>query len=316
MRMRKEIVVSRTYGMRKCMDKALQNLDWSLIAAFLAVGETGSLSAAARQLRSTQPTVGRQIKALEDQLGVELFQRHQRGLTLTDTGAQLVPAAKAMRDAAGQIALTAAGQTASLTGTVRITASAFISVYHMPQIIAAIRTAEPEIAIELVPSDASHNLLFREADIAVRMYQPTQLDLVTRHIGDLQLSVFAARSYLAQRGMPQSAEELMSHDFVGYDADPRIIEGFQQAGRPVDRDFFKVRCDDNIANWALVRAGCGIGFAQRDVGRCDPDVEEVDLGFPIPPLPVWLTAHQVMRQSPRIRRVWDLLVDGLKPLVS
>lgn len=298
------------------MDKALQTLDWSLIAAFLAVGETGSLSAAARQLLSTQPTVGRQIKALEGQLGVELFHRNPRGLTLSETGAQLIPAAKSMREAAGQIALTAAGQTASLAGTVRVTASAFMSVYHLPQIIAEIRNAEPEIAIELVPSDDSRNLLFREADIAVRMYQPTQLDLVTRHIGDLSLSVFASHCYVAQRGRPQSPEDILTYDFVGYDADTRIIDGFRQAGLPVDRDFFKVRCDDNIANWALVRAGCGIGFAQREVGLRDPDVVEIDIGFPIPPLPIWLTAHQVMRQSPRIRRVWDLLVDGLKPLVS
>lgn len=298
------------------MDVRLRELDWSLIAAFVAVAETGSLSAAARMLGSTQPTLGRQIKALEDQLGVTLFQRHRRGFSLTDTGTALVPAAKAMRDAANALALTAAGQTASLAGTVRVTASVAASVYHLPQIIADIRAAEPEIEIELVSSDDTRNLLYREADIAVRMYQPTQLDLVTRHLGELPLGMYAAKSYVAKRGVPTGQDDLKFHDFVGYDSDTRIIDGFRDAGMPIDRDFFAVRCDDNIAYWELVRAGCGIGFAQRHMGETDPEIIEVDMGFPLPTLPVWLTAHQAMRQTPRIRRVWDLLVDGLKPLVS
>jgi len=303
-------------GMHFRMDKSLGKIDWSLVAAFMAVAETGSLSAAARQLQTTQPTIGRQIKALEDQLGVSLFQRNPRGLTLTDTGAQLVPAAHAMRAAANDLTLIAAGQTAQLAGTVRITASVAASVYHLPQIIADIRAAEPEIDIELVASDDSRNLLYREVDIAVRMYQPTQLDLVTRHLGDIPLGIYAAKSYIARRGVPTGPDDILNHDFVGYDADTRIIEGFQSAGFPVDRDFFSVRCDDNIAYWELVCSGCGIGFAQQDMARRVPDVVALDLGFPLPVLPVWLTAHQAMRQTPRIRRVWDLLAAGLKPLVS
>lgn len=76
------------------------------------------------------------------------------------------------------------------------------------------------------------------------------------------------------------------------------------------------RCDDNIAYWELVRAGCGIGFAQRGIGRDDPTVVEIDLGLSLPVLPVWLTAHEAMRQDPSIRRVWTLLEAGLRPLVS
>jgi DNA-binding transcriptional LysR family regulator len=108
----------------------------------------------------------------------------------------------------------------------------------------------------------------------------------------------------------------MTHDFIGYDSDERIINGMKQAGFAVDRSFFGVRCDDTTTYWELVRAGCGIGFAQTDIGRRDPSVTEIDFGFPLPVLPVWLTAHEAMRQTPRIRRVWDLLEQGLKPLVS
>lgn len=294
----------------------LNRIDWSLLQVFLAVAEEGSLSAAARRLGASQPTVGRQIKAIEQQLGADLFLRRARGFDLTDLGASLVAPARAMAEAAQQIALTAAGQDQALSGTVRITASVMTSAYHLPPILAALRVAEPDIAIELVPSDRTSNLLYREADIAIRMFRPEQLDLVTRHIGEIELGIFASNSYVAMRGLPATPNELMQHDIVGYDADTAIIDGFAQMGFPVTRDFFKIRCDDNIAHWNLIRAGCGIGFSQADIGRADPEMVEIDLGLPLPTLPIWLTAHEAMRQTPRIRRVWDALAEGLEPLVS
>lgn len=291
-------------------------MDWTLAKSFLTVAETGSLSAAARVLGVSQPTLGRQVKELEAQLGAELFHRAPRGLTLTQTGASIVSAARTMRDAAMQMETSAAGQKQSLDGTVRITASIVISSYHLPKIIAEMRRVEPQIAIELVPSDESHNLLYREADIAIRMYRPKQLDLITQNLGDIRLGVFAAKSYIARRGLPLSVADLPHHDFVGYDKSTAILDGMNQAGLGLSRDFFKVRCDDSIAYWELVKAGCGIGFSQAEIGERDPDLIPLDFGFPLPKLPVWLTAHEAMRDTPRIRRVWDLLAKGLLPLVS
>ncbi len=283
--------------------------------AFLAVADAGSLSGAARALGASQPTLGRQIKALEDQLRAELFQRQPRGLILTETGAALMEPARAMEASMRQIALTAAGQQTTLEGTVRITASIVASAYLLPEIIADMRRAEPAIQIELVPTDASSSLTYREADIAVRMYRPTQLDLVTQHLGELELALFASKDYLARRGAP-TAETMMQHDFVGYDTDMRIIEGFAQAGFEVPREFFAVRCDDPLTYYRLVRAGCGIGFHQAGLLAQDDQVMRLDLGIPLPKLPVWLTAHETMRQTPRIRRVWEMLRDGLAPLVT
>ncbi|AKS44661.1 transcriptional regulator, LysR family [Octadecabacter temperatus] len=298
------------------MSHALSTADWSLIQAFLMVAEEGSLSGAARKLGASQPTLGRQIKSLEQQLNAELFVRRARGFDLTDTGAALVGPAQAMREAMGQIALTVAGQSARIEGTVRITASVMTSQIHLPAIIADIREQEPDIAIELVPSDDSRNLLYREADIAVRMYRPTQLDLVTQHIGDIPLTICAAKSYLARKGKTVTRSNLHEHDFVGFDADTSIIEGLRGAEIEVTRDFFKVRCDENAAYWALIRAGCGVGFSQLDIALSDPLVEAIDVGFPIPKLPIWLTAHEAMRHTPRVRRVWDMLADGMKAVVQ
>jgi len=286
--------------------------DWSLIQSFLAVAETGSLSAGARASGHSQPTLGRHVSTLEKSLGASLFDRHTRGLSLSDTGAQLLPMARQMRSAMNQIALTAAGQSQALDGTVRITASVFASQHLLPPVLANIRAIEPKIQLDLVPSDATENLLFREADIAVRMYRPTQLDIVTRHITDLSLGVFAARSYLDRAGRPQFLEDILDHDLVGYDRNDLIIRTMGAMGWAITRDDFAVRCDNQATYWELVRAGCGIGFSQISVGRADPEVEELALGLDIPPLPVWLASHQAMRQTPRIRRVWGLLADGLK----
>jgi len=300
---------------RTTKSKAVKGFDWSLIQAFLAVAETGSLSAAAIRLDASQPTLGRKIKQIEEQLGAELFVRKPRGFELTAAGTDLIGRAKEMEEAAQQLSILAAGKQSELAGTVRITASVWTAVMHLPKIIANIRKEEPDIEIELVPTDESSNLLFREADIAVRMYRPTQLDLITQHIGELELSAFAADSYISERGMPASLDDFLTHDLVGFDRDEAIIQGLRLAGIDADKHFFKTRCDDNIAYWNLVRAGCGIGFAQAKTGRAEPDVQEVELGFDLPTLPVWLTANEVMRQTPRIRRVWDMLAEGLKPIV-
>ncbi|MAM63360.1 LysR family transcriptional regulator [Maritimibacter sp. UBA3975] len=294
----------------------LSSLDWTLVRAFLAVAETGSLSAAARALGSSQPTLGRQVREAEAALGVELFQRHAKGLSLTQTGQAILPAAQEMQAAAGQIALIAAGQDERPTGTVRVTASVIVAHFVLPPILARLRAEEPGIVVDLVATDSSDNLLFREADIAVRMYRPDQLDMVTRHVTDLPLGIFAAKSYLDRRGQPETVEEALDHDWVGYDRSDLMLRGMRQMGWPVDRDFFAIRTDDQAGNWQLIRAGCGIGIAQIATARDAPEVERLLPDMELPALPVWLTAHEAMRRTPRIARVWDALAEGLATAVS
>jgi DNA-binding transcriptional LysR family regulator len=294
------------------MNSLTASFDWSHVRAFLAVAEHGSLSAAARALGTSQPTVGRQVHAMEAAAGTALFERRARGMVLTAAGADLLEPARDMAKAAGHLALRAAGAGSAIGGTVRITASVFSSHHILPPILARIREAEPEIAIELVASDTTENLLYREADIAVRMYRPRQMDIVTRHIGDLPLGIFGARHYLDRAGRPGTPDDLMSHQFVGYDRNEDILRGFRNTGHPVDREFFRTRCDHQTVYWELVRAGCGLGFAQIGVAATDSTVERVLPEFTVPALEVWLSTHEALRRTPRIRRVWDILADGLE----
>ena len=298
------------------MDGIAKNFDWSLMQSFLAVAETGSLSAAARLLGASQPTVGRHVQALEDQVGAELFLRQARGMSLSDAGARLLEPARAMREAASQFGLAAAGSDEDLSGTVRITASVFTSHYCLPDIISKLRMEEPDIQIELAASDRSENLLFREADIAVRMYRPEQLDMVTRHLGDFGFGFFASEDYLARRGTPETSEDLVEHDFIGYDRDDSLIKGMRAYGWEVTREDFPVRCDNNSVYWQLLKSGAGVGIILRQVGRAEPGMVELLADVELPGLPVWLTAHPAVRNMPRVARVWDALSEGLAPFLE
>ena len=293
-----------------------ENLDWTYIRSFLAVAETGSLSAAARETGQSQPTLGRHIKLVEAALGTVLFTRVPTGLRLTDAGMSLLEPARQMSVASIQFATLAAGYETRLSGTVRITASVVVSHYILPEILAALRIEEPDIEIELVPSDATENLIYREADIAVRMYRPTQLDIVTRKIADQSMALFAAKTLIARLGQPEQFEDLARFPFVGFDRSELIIRTMTNFGFPVDRHFFGTRCDDQSAFWELVCAGCGIGAMQTTIGDRDERVERLALQPPLPSLPMWLAATDAMRQSLRVKRVWEFLAEALKARVG
>lgn len=284
----------------------MDSLDWTLIRSFLAVAEAGSLSAAARATGISQPTLGRHIQAIEATLQVALFTRTAQGQSITEAGQALLAPARAMQAAAAELALTARGRATGIEGTVRLTASRVVSHVILPPILARLRAEEPGIQIDLVPSDTTENLLFGEADIALRMYRPTQSDLIARHVTDLPLGLFAARTYLDRRGRPAVPEDLVQMEFVGQDRMDQIIRVMAPLGMSVTRSFFPVRCDDPVTYLELVRAGCGLGGILRVVGDADPALERIDL-VPLPSLPVWLTAVPRLRQSPRLRRVWDAL---------
>ncbi|MDA8746871.1 LysR substrate-binding domain-containing protein [Litoreibacter sp.] len=286
-----------------------------MVQAFLAVAKHGSLSAAARASGASQPTLGRQIKAIEAQLGVSLFARQAKGFVLTDAGQAILPAATAMAEAATKFATAAAGRDMSVTGTVRITASVFVAQYILPQIIAGIRKCHPDIQIELNASDETDNLLFREADIALRMFRPTQLEIVTRKLGVLQLGFFASQDYIDRRGMPTNVDALMEHDLLGYDRSERLIRGAAELGWKLAREDFVFRCDQQAIHSEVIRTGCGIGILQKGIAQ-QMGLIPVIPSFPMPGLEMWLTTHEALRNTPRVRAVWGHLDRGLAPWLS
>ncbi|MBV1863703.1 MAG: LysR family transcriptional regulator [Rhodobacteraceae bacterium] len=288
----------------------MQNFDWSLLQSFLAVAEEGSYSAAARAMQHSQPTIGRHVQQLQEQLGAVLFQRSQGGYVLTQTGTALMQHAQAMRAAAARISLVAEGQAEEIAGTVRITASEIVATYTLPELLGQLLRQQPELQVELVATNSTENLLLREADIAVRMVMPQQQDLIVRRMGEVAVGLFAAQSYLDHAGAPKSIEGIWHHTVLGYDRSDIIMRGMAELGFKVRREDFAFRIDNQVAYLEALIAGVGIGATQVALAQARglvPVLPEI----PIPPLPVWLTAHQELRTSARVRLVFDFLAARL-----
>lgn len=287
------------------------SFDWGLLPTFLAALDRGSLLGAARQLGLSQPTAGRHIAELEAQLGKALFERTGRGLRPTALALELAGPARAMQSGARALSerlLDAQGQ---LAGTVRLSASQPVACFLLPGVLAALRLALPAVQIELVVSNQVSNLLQREADIALRMVQPAQAGLVARRIAQVSLSACASASYLARRGTPTQPAQLLQHELIGYDQQDDILRGFTAMGYPVSREHFALRTDDLIASWAAVRAGLGVGFMSDYMIDADPGVVRILPMLELPRLPLWLTVHREIRNSGRIRAVYDYLAQAL-----
>jgi DNA-binding transcriptional LysR family regulator len=291
------------------MDRAQP--DWSLWRSFAAVVEHGSLSAAARSLGLSQPTLGRHMEALEQGLGTTLFERTLQGLKPTDTALRLYEPVTGAQRALAEAAILAEGSTSALSGSIRITASTVTSHYVLPPLLRDLRETFPQIAIELVPSDSVENLLLREADIAVRMFRPTQLELITRKLGEIPVVTCAHQSYLDRRGAPRVVDDLFDHDLIGFDRSDLIINIARSIGFELKRSDFIVRTDSQTGMWELIKAGLGIGYAQAGLVRDTPGMVALLPGFRVPPLPVWLTTHRELFTSRRIRAIYDRLGEGL-----
>ncbi|MDB5537454.1 MAG: LysR family transcriptional regulator [Devosia sp.] len=285
--------------------------DWSLWRSFSAVVKHGSLSAAARELGLSQPTLGRHIEALEAALDLSLFERTLSGLKANEAALRLYEPVAAAETALAQAAILAQGAQAEFSGTVRITASAVVSNYILPTLLLPIRERYPAIAIETVPSDSPENLLLREADIAIRMFRPTQLELVTKKLGDIPIIACAHESYLARRGTPGQPADLRSHDLIGFDRSDAILDHAESIGLSLRREQFVLRTDSQTQLWELVRAGLGIGFAQKFLVERTPGMVALGFDLAIPMLPVWLTTHKELFTSHRIRAIYDALAEGL-----
>ena len=289
---------------------------WELYRSLLAVLHQGSLSAAARTLGVTQPTVGRHIVELEQALAVALFTRSPRGLLPTEAARALEPHARAMAVAADTLVRAASGEAGAARGTVRITASEIIGTEVLPKILTSFRERHPAVTIELVLSNRPEDLLRREVDIAVRMLRPTQSALVARPIGRIALGLFAHRRYLHAHGAPRNLDAVRQHSLIGFDRDPYAARLLGQHGMPLTSDLFTLRTDNDLAQLAAIRAGFGIGVCQVGIARREPDFVHVipdDFGLD---LEVWVAMHEDLRATRRMRLMFDHLAAELLVYVA
>jgi DNA-binding transcriptional LysR family regulator len=290
------------------------SFDWNQVRAFLATAQEGSLSAAARALGATQPTVGRQVAALEADLGVMLFERVGKTLAITKSGRDLLEHVQAMGDAASRISMVATSQSQSVTGRVSITASDLFAAAYLPSILMTLRQIAPGLEIDIIASNHIEDLTRRDADIAVRNVRPTQPDLIARLIGHHKAGLYASREYLDRKGRPQSLADLAGHDFVGVGERDDLVAYLSAHGVALDASQFRATADNGVVMWELMRAGLGITAMPNGIWPQIDDVEQVVPDMEPLRFPMWLATHRELHTSRRIRIVFDALADALGKL--
>jgi len=281
--------------------------DWNHIRAFLAVVEEGSLSGAARQLKLTQPTLSRQINALEADLGLTLFLRGTRQMQLTESGTALVDKVRNMADVAMQISAIASGQSSTVSGTVRITCSDAMAAYIMPDVIALVRERYPEIHVDLRASNDLSDLNRREADIAVRHVRPEHPELIAKKLGQFSPGLYATHRYLDTIGPVSGPDDLARANFIGLESPERFVPQLNALGVPVTAENFRITTRDGVSYFELARRGLGIAFLPKEVVNRFPEFESALPDVSLGDMPVWLVTHRDIQTNMRIRLVYDLL---------
>ena len=296
--------------MQICMNWESVSFDWNRARAFLATAEEGSLSAAARALAQTQPTLSRQVAALEEELGVSLFERVGRSLSLTQSGLELLDHFRAMGDAANRVSLAASGQSQAIEGQVSITATHVMATYFLPAMLKQLREVAPGIEVEIVASNEVRDLMRREADIAIRHVRPEQPDLIAKLVRETSAHFYASTDYLDKHGRPATVGDMSDAEFIGFEHTESMIPFLNALGLSLTRRNFKLATNSGTAIIELVKQGLGITVLVRDVAALIPGLEQVMPELAPIPVPIWLVTHRELNTSRRIRLVFDLLAEA------
>ena len=286
----------------------MSDFDWNHARAFLATAEHGSLSAAARALQMSQPTLSRQVSALERELGVTLFERVGKGLVLTESGRYLLRHVQAMGDAASRFSLSAAGQSQQLQGPVVLSVSETDAFFHMPGFIQQLQQSEPGIQPEILVTNNISDLKRREADIAVRSVRPQEADLIARKVKEENIWMYGHKDYIqALKNTPNIRPRL-----IAFDDNPRFLQLLNSAGWPISEADIQITTPFQMLQWQLIKQGNGLAMLPEAIGDADPDLRRAysQHGVLIT-LPVWLVSHRELRTNPRVKRVFDLLAEYL-----
>ena len=291
------------------MDYKTLNFDWNRAKAFLVTAEKGSYSAAAKALNLTQSTLGRQVQALEEELGVVLFERVGKGIQITPIGLDLIEHVKAMAEGASKLSMAAMGQSEELEGTVTITASEANSAFLLPPVIRKIRSLAPGINIEIVAKNESADLRKREADIAVRHFLPKQPDLIMKQVSDSLGNFYATKEFIKINGPFKSLKDLSKANFVGMGDLGSFIEGMKTFGIELSKNNFPIITESHFVHWNLVKEGLAIGIMPHSIGDKDKSVERVLKNYKGINFPTWIVSHRELKTNRRIRFVFDQLVE-------
>ena len=294
-------------------------MDWDKLRIFHAVASAGSFTHAGQTLGLSQSAVSRQISALEEEISTPLFQRHARGLTLTDEGELLFTAVTDVlgRLAAAEEALKNVHE--SPRGALKITASHGIGAYWLLPRLGAFLAQYPEVEVHLVMDDKELDLAQREADLAIRMRAPVQADLIQRKLFTAHYHMYASKAYLKDHPAPTTMDEIAEHaiSVYGETAGPEIrdinwlLEAYKKSSKPGAKGHI-IRINNMTGILQAVEAGLGIGLVPDYLAAQHPTLERVLPDVAAPGFDVHLVYADSLRQSKRVAAFRDFAVKSSK----
>ncbi len=286
-------------------------MDWNALKVFLAIADSGSLTAAARKLKISQPTLSRKLTNLEESLDSQLFQRLPRGLVLTEAGESIMHSVRNMGDQVLDVEKKLTGQNLRLEGNVRLTTTEYIGSFWITEDMQGFRKLYPGISVNLQVDMQVINLVRREADIAVRLGRPEQPDLIAKKIGSFFNYLAASKSYLEQYGRPESLEDLKDHYAVGYSMEMSVNSGVHKLFSHFHKENILFSSNSLYSIYEAVNKGLGIGMMPDIAADMFPDIEFILPDQHKMELEVWLVTHADIQHNARIRALFDYLATSL-----
>ena len=277
-------------------------MNWDDVRLFLAVARSGQFLSAARRVGVNHATLSRRVSALEAALGTQLLVRRPQGCELTEEGERFLSAAERMETEmlAAQAGL---GQTgAAISGTVRIGAPDGFGVSFLAPRLGKLVSRHPELKLELVPVPRSFSLSRREADIAITIDRPEQGRLVSSKLTDYTLGLYAAKTYLAGAGVPETVDDLRRHRRIGYVEDLIYSASLDFTGEVMRNWNASLEISSATGQFEAVRSGAGIGILHNYIAARHPDLTRL-----LPETTIsrayWITFHESARELARVRAV-------------
>lgn len=293
-------------------------MDWDKLRVFYAVAEAGSLTHAGETLHLSQSAVSRQISALEETLGATLFHRHARGLILTEQGEILFSAAREMAArlqlATAQLADAKDGD----AGQLKVTASHGLGSIWLAPRLGRFFDAHPDISVKLLLSEGMLDLPMREADIALRLREPEQADLIRRPLGDAAIRLYASKDYIAQFGAPKDANDFKGHRLISYEADqesPLPTEVMDWLGEITNLEHQSDLAMNNyFAVMQAAEAGLGVAPLPDYLSTLNSDLVQVAPDLVSPTFTLYIAYAEELRRSQRVLAFRDFIVEEIRSL--
>jgi DNA-binding transcriptional LysR family regulator len=281
---------------------------WDDFRYVLALSRQGNLSAAARSLGVSQPTMGRRVAACERRLGTRLFHRERDGFSMTPAGTAILASLERMETHAVEIERATAGRDEGLRGLVRITASEWIATRVLAPALAPLLARNHELVVDLVADPRHLNLGRREADLAIRPRRFEHQTVYQRRLGRIELGLYGSHAYVAHH--PTFGDRGAGHALIAMAEDVGDIARAWLADH-ADRARVVATTNGREQMAALAAAGVGLACLPRIMGDAVPSLRRVEPQVALPSRTLWLGVHRDMRELPRVRATIAALVSAI-----